>query len=255
MPALLEVIRHICLSFPDAEEVPSRGSPDFRIHNKTFATFVVNHHGDQRVALWIPASPETQQVYVNSAPDIFFVPPYVGTRGWYGVELNKGLRWHRVAELLCDAYMSIAPAGLAHLAQPPRDIPEPDTVALADLDPLYAPHNQALLATLRTHCFGFPEVVEADQFGAPCFRAGKKTFATFNVSANRTALSIWVGVERQTSLTLDPRYRIPPYSGHNGWIDLDITERQDWTEIAALLEESYRHFALKRMLKGLEDNG
>ena len=49
-------------------------------------------------------------------------------------------------------------------------------------------------------------------------------------------------------LTADARYRIPPYIGHNGWIALDVDEHCDWPEVEALTLQSYRHFALKRML-------
>lgn len=50
-----QAVREVCLSFPATEEVPSWGSPDFRVNGKTFATYVVNHHGDGRVALWLNA--------------------------------------------------------------------------------------------------------------------------------------------------------------------------------------------------------
>ncbi len=46
-------------------------------------------------------------------------------------------------------------------------------------------------------------------------------------------------------------YTIPPTVGHNGWIDLDIEEEINWQEVRELVLNSYRHFALKRMLKQL----
>ena len=57
--------------------------------------------------------------------------------------------------------------------------------------------------------------------------------------------------ERQALLCNDPRYSIPPYIGGNGWINLDVEQHADWNEIQPLLLESYRHFALKRMLKAM----
>jgi hypothetical protein len=42
-------------------------------------------------------------------------------------------------------------------------------------------------------------------------------------------------------------------AGRSGWIYLDVEEVQDWAEIGALALESYRHFALKRMLKKLDE--
>jgi hypothetical protein len=64
-------------------------------------------------------------------------------------------------------------------------------------------------------------------------------------------LCFWVGADRQNLLTADERFRIPPYFGHNGWISLDVSKHGDRREIAALAGESYRHFALKRMLRKL----
>jgi hypothetical protein len=61
-----------------------------------------------------------------------------------------------------------------------------------------------------------------------------------------------VGVERQGLLTIDPRYRIPAYMGNNGWIALDVSKRCDRAEVGALALESYRRFASKRALRGLD---
>jgi hypothetical protein len=66
-------------------------------------------------------------------------------------------------------------------------------------------------------------------------------------------LSFWVGAARQKQLARDARFEISRYTGHNGWIDLDIETKADWKEIESLIVESYRHFALKRMLKELEE--
>jgi uncharacterized protein YdhG (YjbR/CyaY superfamily) len=47
-----EVVREVCLSFPEAEEFVSHGSPNFRVRGKTFASYVVNHHGDGQAQLY-----------------------------------------------------------------------------------------------------------------------------------------------------------------------------------------------------------
>ena len=65
-------------------------------------------------------------------------------------------------------------------------------------------------------------------------------------------LQFWVGTDQQPLLTQDPRYRVPAYIGNNGWIELDVEDQADWEEIEDLLLGSYRHFALKRMLKALD---
>src|SRR6185295_7652846 len=75
-----QAVREVCLWFPESAEVLSHGSPDFRVRGKTFATYVVNHHGDGRVALWLNAPAGAQELYTKEEPKHFFVPPYVGPR-------------------------------------------------------------------------------------------------------------------------------------------------------------------------------
>jgi hypothetical protein len=63
-----------------------------------------NHHGDGRFALWCAAPDGLQQALVDGDPERFFVPPYVGPRGWVGVRLDRGLPWDEVEGILEDAY-------------------------------------------------------------------------------------------------------------------------------------------------------
>src|ERR1043165_5035328 len=77
-----QAVREVCLWLPESSEVISHGSPDFRVRGKTFATYVINHHGDGRVALWLNAPAGAQELYTKEEPKHFFVPPYVGARGW-----------------------------------------------------------------------------------------------------------------------------------------------------------------------------
>jgi predicted DNA-binding protein (MmcQ/YjbR family) len=244
-----QAVRELCLWLPQAEEFVAHGSPNFKVGGKTFATYVVNHHGDGRVALWLNASPGSQQLHVGADPANFFIPPYVGPRGWLGVILDRGMDWQRVAALVREAYEKVAPAALrASLGATPRLAAPDRPLTAAQLDPLQSKRALSVLKTLRKYCLGLPESREARQFGNPVWQAGKKTFALARHDGGRLILCFWVGVARQSLLTADPRYRIPPYMGHNGWIALEVGEHCDWTEIEALMLESYRHFALKRML-------
>lgn len=248
-----DAVRELCLGLPEAREVPSHGMPDFRVGKRTFATYTVNHHGDGRIALLLNMPPGAQQLYVEAEPEHFFVPPYVGPRGWLGVHLDRGLDWRRIGALVREAYAFSAPPELVARMGPPKDIEPPQaTVDPEEFDPLSAPRAQEIIAGVRERCLRLPEVTEAVQFGNPCWRAGKKTFCTAHRYRRRLELQFWVGPERQTQLTMDERYRIPSYIGHNGWISLDAEDGVIWPEVEALIEESYRHFALKRMLKALE---
>lgn len=116
-PAPLTRLRKISLGLPEAHEVEAWGEPTFRVRNKLFAMHAnaANHHGDGRHAVWCKAAPGNQELMVRSAPDRFFVPPYVGPSGWIGVYLDKGTDWDELAQLLRDSYRLVAPKKLAAL--------------------------------------------------------------------------------------------------------------------------------------------
>jgi predicted DNA-binding protein (MmcQ/YjbR family) len=244
-----QAVREVCLWLPEAEEFLSHGSPNFRVRGKTFATYSVNHHGDGRVALWLNALPGSQELHVAAEPKHFFVPPYVGPRGWLGVALDQGIAWGRVAALVREAYEKVAPADLrARIGKTPALKAPVKALSASDIDPFKSPRATAVLKILRKLCLQLPESSEGRQFGHPSWLAGKKTFVLARHQEQRLTLCFWVGVDQQGLLTDDSRYRIPPYLGHNGWIALDVTEQCDWQEIEGLILQSYRHFALKRML-------
>jgi len=246
-------VREICLSLPEVEERSGHGMPNYRVAGKTFAMLAINHHGDGRVALWLHSPPGAQHLHVEGEPAYYFVPQYVGPRGWLGVHLDQGNDWYAIAMRIREAYVNLAPADLTRDLGEPIDIEPPTlTVDPEDFDPLSAPHAKDRLDRIRTFCQGLPETSETTQFGTPAFKAGKKTLLTVHRHRRRMQVELWVGPELQATLTDDPRFTIPAYIGHRGWIDLDIEDRLDWEELRELALGSYRHFALKRMLKVLE---
>jgi hypothetical protein len=109
---ILARVRKICLALPEASEKEAWGAPTFRVRDKIFAMFTDNHHNDGRVALWCAAHPGAQQARVEADPEYFFVPPYVGHRGWLGIRVDRGLDWEVVGALVRDAYRQIAPKRL-----------------------------------------------------------------------------------------------------------------------------------------------
>jgi predicted DNA-binding protein (MmcQ/YjbR family) len=248
-----QAVREVCLWFPEAEEALSHGTPDFRVRGKTFATYVINHHGDGRIALWLNSPAGAQALYTSEEPKHFFIPPYVGPRGWLGVHLDKGIAWKRVAKLVREAYEKVAPPALASQLGKTIEIKPPTmTLAPEDFDPMQSKRAQVVLKAVRKIFLALPETAEDKQFGQPVWRAGKKVFAGISFYGKlRLELSFWVGVDQQGMLTADKRYTIPAYMGHNGWIALDVTKSANWGEIGELALHSYRHFALRRMLSAL----
>jgi predicted DNA-binding protein (MmcQ/YjbR family) len=249
-----EAIRRLCLAFPETEQVLSHGSPNFRVlGGKTFATYCVDHHGDGRIALWLNVSDGMQDAYVRAEPKHFFIPPYVGPRGWLGVRLDMGIAWKRVAPLVRAAYDNVASPRLQGLLEKTPVIRAPKRrITVADVDPKNTPRGRRLLASMRKVCLDLPDTSEGAQFGQPVWRAGKKVFAQAYFYDARWRVAFWVGVHAQSLMTNDPRYEIPPYMGHNGWIALDVSKRHSERELRSLSLESYRHFALKKMLARLE---
>ena len=109
----LDRVRQLCLALPETTERLSHGAPTFFVRDKkTFVTFVDNHHGDGRLAIWCHAPLGMQEMLVEQNPERFFVPPYVGHRGWVGVRLERNADWDEVADLIEDAYRMVAPKQL-----------------------------------------------------------------------------------------------------------------------------------------------
>ncbi len=112
-PAPLDRVRELCLGLPEVVERLSHGAPTFFIGGKrAFVMFHDDHHGDGRLALWCAAPPGAQEAYIQSAPEHYFRPPYVGHRGWLGVRLDRGLDGGEVAGAIEDAYLAVAPKRL-----------------------------------------------------------------------------------------------------------------------------------------------
>jgi hypothetical protein len=83
---------------------------------RAFVMVLDDHHGDGRFAIWCAAGDGMQQMLVDADPARFFVPPYVGHRGWLGVRLDRGLDWDELAGVVEDAYAEVAPAKLVREA-------------------------------------------------------------------------------------------------------------------------------------------
>jgi predicted DNA-binding protein (MmcQ/YjbR family) len=258
-PAIPRAVRELCLAFPETEEFESHGSPNFRARKgRVFAVFALNHHGDGHVALWLNTPAMEQSRLIASAPKHIYKPQYVGPAGWIGVELNRGFPWKRVIELVHMAYANSSPAKLvAQIVKPPVVAAPSAKMTPAEIDRLKAPRALKLRESIRKICSALPETDEGLQFGSPVWRVGKRGFALLydygkGGSGKGLTVSFWVGIERQGPLEMDPRFSIPPYLGHNGWIALDASKGVNERELKEFLIESYRHFATQRALARLD---
>jgi hypothetical protein len=85
----LEQVRRLCLALPETSERLSHGEPTFFVKKKVFVMFANNHHSDGHVAVWLPVPAGLQSELLETRPAVFFKPPYVGVRGWVGIELGE----------------------------------------------------------------------------------------------------------------------------------------------------------------------
>jgi hypothetical protein len=103
----VERVRRICLALPETWEKLSHGEPTWFVKKKVFAMFSNNHHNDGHIAVTIPAAIGIQAMLIERAPEKFYRAPYVGVRGWVGIELDQ-VTDEELAFHLCEAWRLIA---------------------------------------------------------------------------------------------------------------------------------------------------
>ena len=77
------------MELPETVEKISHGEPTFFVRKKVFAMCSNNHHNDGHIAVTLPAAIGVQAPLIKADPQKFYRPPYVGVRGWIGVELDQ----------------------------------------------------------------------------------------------------------------------------------------------------------------------
>jgi len=103
----------ICLTLPEATATDGQHIK-FEVRGKTFAHFLDDHHGDGRIALNCKVAPGDQDVLLRMDPGLFFIPAYLGAKGWIGMRLDcRNVDWDQVQQLVTDSYRMIAPRRLA----------------------------------------------------------------------------------------------------------------------------------------------
>jgi predicted DNA-binding protein (MmcQ/YjbR family) len=107
---LIGRLREICLALPGVFEKEAWGECTFRVTGGSmFAMTDNHHHGAKHIAVWVKAPVEAQEILVAADSKKFFVPPYVGAKGWIGVRLDYKVDWEEVAAIVKDGYELSAP--------------------------------------------------------------------------------------------------------------------------------------------------
>ncbi len=111
-------LRALCLALPEVEERLSHGEPTWFVRGKKSFVMLADHHHDDRLGFWCAAPEGARHSLVAADPVRYFVPPYVGHRGWLGVRLDPAERGEvevdpdAVTQRVEDAYRAVAPKTL-----------------------------------------------------------------------------------------------------------------------------------------------
>ncbi|HXN73721.1 MAG TPA: MmcQ/YjbR family DNA-binding protein [Candidatus Acidoferrales bacterium] len=104
----------ICLALLGATQELSGDHASFRVRKKVFAYFLNDHHGDGIVSVCAKVLPGDNNALVAAQPERFYLPAYIGPRGWVALRLDRGaIDWKEVAELVAGSYQITAPKRLA----------------------------------------------------------------------------------------------------------------------------------------------
>jgi predicted DNA-binding protein (MmcQ/YjbR family) len=115
----LRQLSAVCLSLPEAERTLCGAHADFRVHGKIFAYFLRNHGGDGITAACFKSKLGQHVEHVKRAPERFYLPNYLGRRGWVGVRLDHGeIDWQEISELAAVSYNLVAPKTMRAVPAP-----------------------------------------------------------------------------------------------------------------------------------------
>ena len=112
--ARLARLTKICLALPGATRQVMGSHAGFRARKKMFAYFLNDHHGDGIVSVCAKVLPGDNTALISAQPARFYMPAYIGPKGWVALRLDRGaVNWKEVAELVKTSYRLVAPKSLA----------------------------------------------------------------------------------------------------------------------------------------------
>jgi hypothetical protein len=112
----LDKLTAICLALPETSSEQKHAHVAFLVRKKIFAYYLNNHHGDNIISVCCKVLPGENQFLVESGPTRFYLPAYIGSRGWIALRMDFAtLNWTEVKELIRGSYIQAAPKRLASL--------------------------------------------------------------------------------------------------------------------------------------------
>ncbi|HEX8795081.1 MAG TPA: MmcQ/YjbR family DNA-binding protein [Polyangiaceae bacterium] len=255
---IYERVYRMALGFPGAEHKLSHGAPSFHVRGKMFLNFVDSHHGDGRVGVWCKATPGDQKRLVAQDPARFYVPPYVGVKGWVGVRLDQAKAdWIELAILVEEAWASVAPnsvkrsgAAVARPAPPPPKRPSTD-----------AKVAKVAVEKLSAICLALPETSCERSGSHATYYVRKKVFAYFLDNHHgdeivAAAFKLPKGGNRKLAKADPKRFYLPQYMHGAGYVGMRLdTKKVDWSEVAERARESWLLSAPATLARTLGSGG
>ena len=108
-----ERLTKICKALPGAEHVDQGDHTIYRVRGKVFAYYLDDHHGDGIVSVCVKSERGENVDRARLDPERFYLPAYIGPRGWFGMRLDRGrVPWSEVAEIVERSYRLTAPKAL-----------------------------------------------------------------------------------------------------------------------------------------------
>ena len=112
-------VSDICLALPEATREDSPPHAIFAVRRRTFGYYLEDQHGDGIVVLGIKAPAGANEMLVQAEPERFYMPSYVGPRGWLGLRLDLAhVDWDEVADFAAESYVLVAPKRLGAQVRP-----------------------------------------------------------------------------------------------------------------------------------------
>jgi phosphoribosylglycinamide formyltransferase-1 len=109
----LDRLSKICLALPEAQRRDRNDHADFRVREKVFAYFLNSHHGDNIVSVCCKSELGENVDRASREPERFYLPAYIGPRGWFGLRLDaEAIDWTEVRNLVEISYELVAPKSL-----------------------------------------------------------------------------------------------------------------------------------------------
>jgi predicted DNA-binding protein (MmcQ/YjbR family) len=113
-------LTEICLALPETTRVTRDEHASFHVRNTTFAYYLANHHNDGIWSVCVKVLPGDNEMLVRMNPRLFYLPAYIGPRGWVAFRLdtekeNIKIDWEEVTSLVTGSYQLVAPKQLAGL--------------------------------------------------------------------------------------------------------------------------------------------